>query len=343
MVVRTTLLSTDWAVRLEPAVWTWKRHIIERGSRAPKRSRMMRAHMRRAARNLATSSKSSLHAAKKKRQPAGEGVDVKPARAGRLDVGDAVGEGEGQLLGRGRAGLAHVVAADRDRVPARQLARAELEDVRHQAHRGCRGIDVRAARDVLLEDVVLDRAAQLGARDATLVGDGDVEGEQDRRRGVDRHRGRDLAQRQAVEQHLHVVDRADRHADPAHLALPRPARRRRSPSGWAGRRRPTSPVWPCVEQVAEAPVGFGGGGEAGVLAHRPQPAAIHGRLDAARERELARHAQRLVRLPAVQVLGRVEIGNLDVRGRGEPVATFSLVGDCLRPAGATPLFALHCR
>ncbi len=70
-VVRTTLLSIDWAVRLEPAVWTWKRHSRLRGSVAPKRSRMIVAHIRRAARNLATSSNSSLQAAKKKlRRPA---------------------------------------------------------------------------------------------------------------------------------------------------------------------------------------------------------------------------------------------------------------------------------
>jgi hypothetical protein len=31
-VVRTTLLSIDWAVSDEPAVWTWKRHAIERCS-----------------------------------------------------------------------------------------------------------------------------------------------------------------------------------------------------------------------------------------------------------------------------------------------------------------------
>ena len=65
IVVRTTLLSTDWAVRLDPAVWTWNRHTIERGSVAPKRSCMIVAHIRRAARNLATSSKSSDQAAKK--------------------------------------------------------------------------------------------------------------------------------------------------------------------------------------------------------------------------------------------------------------------------------------
>ena len=45
-----------------------------------------------------------------------------------------------------------------------------------------------------------------------------------------------------------------------------------------------------VEQVAEALVGLLGGAEAGELAHRPQPPAVHRRVDAARERELARIA-----------------------------------------------------
>ena len=43
----------------------------------------------------------------------------------------------------------------------------------------------------------------------------------------------------------------------------------------------------CVEQELEALVGLLGGAEAGVLAHRPEPAAVHVRLDAARERGLA--------------------------------------------------------
>ena len=64
-VVRTTLLSIDWAVRLEPAVWVWKRHIIDLAFLAPNRSFMIRAHIRRAARNFATSSNSSDQAAKK--------------------------------------------------------------------------------------------------------------------------------------------------------------------------------------------------------------------------------------------------------------------------------------
>ncbi len=65
IVVRTTLLSIDWAVSEDPAVCVWNRHIIERTFDAPNRSRMIRAHIRRAARNLATSSNSSDQAAKK--------------------------------------------------------------------------------------------------------------------------------------------------------------------------------------------------------------------------------------------------------------------------------------
>ena len=64
-VTRTMLFSGCWAVSMLPAVWAWKRSISERGSRAPNRSRMSRAHSRRAARNLATSSRRSLWALKK--------------------------------------------------------------------------------------------------------------------------------------------------------------------------------------------------------------------------------------------------------------------------------------
>ena len=49
-----------------PAVWAWNLSIEERGSLAPKRSRMIRAQSRRAARNFATSSRRLLWALKKK-------------------------------------------------------------------------------------------------------------------------------------------------------------------------------------------------------------------------------------------------------------------------------------
>ena len=59
-------------------------------------------------------------AVEEERQPRREVVDAQAALEGRLDVGHPVGDRERQLLDRGRAGLADVVAADRDRVPARQ-------------------------------------------------------------------------------------------------------------------------------------------------------------------------------------------------------------------------------
>jgi hypothetical protein len=53
------------AVSVTPAVCEWKRSVHERGSFAPKRSRMWRAQMRRAARSFAISSKKSLWMSKK--------------------------------------------------------------------------------------------------------------------------------------------------------------------------------------------------------------------------------------------------------------------------------------
>jgi hypothetical protein len=68
--------------------------------------------MRRPARNFAISSKKSTWASKKNDRPGREDVDVQPARQAELDVGEAVGEGERELLRGGRAGLADVVAGD---------------------------------------------------------------------------------------------------------------------------------------------------------------------------------------------------------------------------------------
>ena len=53
-------------MRVTPAVCVWNRHVHERGFFAPNRSRMIFAHMRRAARNFATSSNRWLCATKKK-------------------------------------------------------------------------------------------------------------------------------------------------------------------------------------------------------------------------------------------------------------------------------------
>ena len=90
-----------------------------------------------------------------------EVVDRDAARERRVDVGEGVGERERHFLHRGRAGVADVVAAARDGIEARQLARRVGDEVDRQAQRRARREDVGAARHVLLEDVVLRRARDL--------------------------------------------------------------------------------------------------------------------------------------------------------------------------------------
>ncbi len=104
-------------------------------------------------------------------QPRAEVVHRQPRCDRCFAVGDPVCEGERELLGRRRAGFANVVAGDRDRVPTGEGSGAVAEQVGRQPHRRSRREDVVSARGVLLEDVVLHRAAQLGAWDALAFGD----------------------------------------------------------------------------------------------------------------------------------------------------------------------------
>ena len=90
-------------------------------------------------------------------------VGREAGRHRRLAVGNAVGHRERELLDGRRARLADVVAGDGDRVEERQPLRAVGEEVGRDPHRGPRREDVVPARDVLLEDVVLDGAAELVA------------------------------------------------------------------------------------------------------------------------------------------------------------------------------------
>ena len=219
------------------------------------------------------------------RHPRGDLVDLQAGLAGGVQVGDAVAQGEGHLLDGVRARLADVVAADADAVPAGQLVPAERQDVGAQAHRRAGRIDVRPAGDVLLQDVVLDRARQALAGDAPLVGHRHVQRQQGGGGGVDGHGGRHLVQRQAVQQPAHVVQGGDGHAGAAHLARGQRVIRVAPHLGGQieGHRQPGLPRG---QQALEALVGGLGRAEAGVLAHGPQAAAVHGRLHAPGEGEL---------------------------------------------------------
>ena len=122
-----------------------------------------------------------------KREPLPELVHVEPGIDRRLNVRLRIRERERDLLHRGRSGFADVIAANRDRVPVRQLALTERKDVGDDAERCWRRKNVRAAGDVLLEDVVLHRARQRARRDPLPPGNGDVERQQNDRRRIDRH------------------------------------------------------------------------------------------------------------------------------------------------------------
>jgi hypothetical protein len=205
---------------------------------------------------------------------------------GGLDVGDAVSQSEGDFLDGGRAGFADVIAGDGDGVPFGEMVAAPGENVGDDAHGGADGIDVGAASDVFLEDVVLDGAGNFGEVGALFFGDGDVEGEEDGGGGVDGHGGGDFFEGDAVEKSFHVFEGIDGDADFADFAegermvgVEADLGGEIEGDGEAG--------LAFAEEIAVALIGFDGGAEAGVLAHGPEAAAVHGGIDAAGERKFA--------------------------------------------------------
>ena len=96
--VRTMLTSGCCAVSDTPAVWVWKRMSSDRSRFAPYRSRISRAQIRRAARYLAISSKKSMWALKKNESRGAKSSTSSPRSPARLDVGEAVGQRERELL-----------------------------------------------------------------------------------------------------------------------------------------------------------------------------------------------------------------------------------------------------
>ena len=168
----------------------------------------------------------------------------------------------------------------------RQVLGAVGEGIGDEAHRGAGREDVGAAGDVFLEDVVLDRAAELGGIGALFLGDDLVHQEEERGGGVDRHRGGDRRLVDAVEEAAHVVEGADGDADAADLA---------EGAGIVGIdaelggevEGDAEAGDAALEEELVAPVGFLGGGEPGVLAHGPGAGAVHGGVDAAGVGEVA--------------------------------------------------------
>ncbi len=204
-----------------------------------------------------------------------------------------------------------MVAADGHRVPLRQLLVTIGHHVGHQPQRRPRRINVGAARDVLLQNVVLHRAGQPPRLRPLAPGRRHVQRQQNGGRRVDGHRGGNLLQGDAFEQKLHVLQGINGHSHATHFPACLPVvgvvpylRRQVESHRQAG--------LALREQVAEAPIRFRSGPEAGILPHRPQPAAVHRGVDPTGVRKLARATQVALGIDLDRILGGVERLELDV-------------------------------
>ena len=246
------------------------------------------------------------------------------------------------FLSRGGSRLAHVVPADRDRVPSWDPLAAVREQIGHEPHRGLRRVDVRAARGVLLEHVVLDGPVQGAGRDPLLLRDQLVQEQQDRGGGVDRHRGGHAIERDALEQASHVIDGADR--DPGLADLPFGPRMVRVEAHLGrqveGHREPRLAV---IEEIPEAAVRILRRAHPSVLAHGPEPFAIHRRVRAAGERGSSGLAELGSSVPPRERVGSVHGLELDARVGGSPVVRHgrSLPASETPPVGVAPRPGLH--
>ena len=107
-------------------------------------------------------------------------------------------------------------------------------------------------------------------RCALLLGVGDVQRQQPRGRGVDRHRRVHLPGRDAVEQRAQVAEVGDRHADLADLATCHQASPGRSRSGSGRSKAIDRPVWPFARFVRYSSFDAAAVEWPGVGAHQPR-------------------------------------------------------------------------
>src|SRR5574341_1219223 len=78
-----------------------------------------------------------------------------------FDVLDGVGEAEGQFLNGASPGLANMVSAYADGMPARHILSTVLDQVNSNSERIARRVDVGVPCDVLFQNVVLSGSSQL--------------------------------------------------------------------------------------------------------------------------------------------------------------------------------------
>ena len=183
-----------------------------------------------------------------------------------------------------------MIARNADRVPARHLALAKLENIRNQAHGRFGRKDIGAAGSIFLENIILDRATQFVDISALTFCHGDIHCQQHCRRSVDRHAGRDAFQRNLAKERLHIIQRRNRNPHftnftQCHWVVGVVANLCRQVKG---HRKPGLALF---QQVAVACIRFFGAGISRILAHGPEAAAIHAGLHPAGVGIFARESQ----------------------------------------------------
>ena len=159
----------------------------------------------------------------------------------------------------------------------------QRKSVGHKPHGRRRGEDVRSPRDIFLEYVVLHRPGDLLQVRPLAARDRHVHAEENGGGGVDRHRRRHGFQRDVPEEDFHVGKRVDRHTHLPDLPVRElvvriiPHLRRQVKRDRESRR-------PVLEEMEIAPVRLRGGAEPRILAHRPEPSAVHRGIRAPRKR-----------------------------------------------------------
>ena len=146
-------------------------------------------------------------------------IDVQPPVLAPAHVFEPVRQRERELLDGCRTGLTDVVSRNADSVPAGHFAGTELDRVDDQPHGRFGRKDVLLLGDELFEDVVLKRARQIPAGDPALLRRCDVHRPDDGRRRVDRHGCGDRAERQTIEQGLHICERGNRNTALTELSI----------------------------------------------------------------------------------------------------------------------------
>ena len=134
------------------------------------------------------------------------------------DIFQTVGQCIGEFQIGGGAGFLHVVAADADAVELGHPLASVGENIGDDADAGLGRINVGVANHELFENVVLNRADQLLRFYALLFGRDNIKRHDGEHGTVHRHRDAHFVQRNAFEQHAHVVDAVDGDAGHADVA-----------------------------------------------------------------------------------------------------------------------------